>query len=187
MLARAKPANLRKELIVRAAKLKRPEGSENPVAVDATAGLGEDSFLLAAAGFDVFLYERNPLIAALLRDALERAQGDPALAPIVGRMRLAEEDSTHALVENSHDPDVVVLDPMFPEHRKSSSAKKKLRLIQQLEEPCDDERRLLDAALCTHAKKIVIKRPPKGPHLAHVKPSYSLSGKAVRFDVIVRA
>ena len=37
-------------------------------AVDATAGLGEDAFLLAGAGFQVNLYERNPVIAALLYD-----------------------------------------------------------------------------------------------------------------------
>ncbi len=187
MLARTKPANLHRELLVRAAKLKRPPSENPPVALDATAGLGEDSFLLAAAGFEVFLYERNPLIAALLRDALDRAAADPALASIACRMHFEEADSTFALESNAHEPSVVVLDPMFPEHRKSSSAKKKLKLIQQLEDPCDDEERLLDAALRTQAKKIIIKRPPKGPFLAQVKPSYSLSGKAVRYDVIVRA
>ena len=44
---------------------------------------------------------------------------------------------------------------------------------------------VLDAALAARPRKIVIKRPPKGPWLAGVKPSHSLAGKAVRYDVIV--
>ena len=46
---------------------------EHPRAVDATAGLGEDSLLLAAAGFEVTLCEADPVIAVLLEDALTRA------------------------------------------------------------------------------------------------------------------
>ena len=72
MLPRLKPTNLNRELLVKAAKVKA-DGGERPRAVDATAGLGDDSLLLAAAGFDVVLIERNPVIAALLQDALERA------------------------------------------------------------------------------------------------------------------
>jgi len=36
-----------------------------------------------------------------------------------------------------------------------------------------------------HPRKVVIKRPVKGPLLAGVKPSYQLAGKAVRYDVLV--
>ena len=46
------------------------------------------------------------------------------------------------------------------------------------------EAELLDAALAARPRKVVIKRPPKGPYLAGKKPSYSLTGKAVRYDVI---
>ena len=45
------------------------KGIESPWAIDATAGFGEDSLLLAAAGFTVDLYERDCVIAALLKDA----------------------------------------------------------------------------------------------------------------------
>ncbi|MDD7203656.1 MAG: class I SAM-dependent methyltransferase, partial [Coriobacteriaceae bacterium] len=34
---------------------------------------------------------------------------------------------------------------------------------------------------------VVVKRPPKGPYLAGVKPSYSLDSKAIRYDVHVFA
>lgn len=208
MLARTRPGKLERELLVRAAKVK---GAESPVAVDATAGLGEDSFLLAAAGFRVRMYESDPVIAALLRDALERALGDPSLAGIAQRMELFEEDSVRAMETLAHasalesgdaatsgagagdkgasvrTPDVIYLDPMFPERRKSAAVKKKFQLIHHLEKPCSNEEEMLLAAIRASPRKVVVKRPAKGPYLAGVKPSYSIAGKAVRFDCITPA
>ena len=71
MIPRLRPSNLNREFLVKAGRMK---GIERPVAIDATAGLGEDSLLLAAAGFRVHLFEYNPVIAALLLDAMERAR-----------------------------------------------------------------------------------------------------------------
>ena len=188
LISRIKPANLNRELLVRAAKIKGLSASVRPRAIDATAGLGEDSLLLAAAGFEVQLFERNPVIATLLRDALERALAVPELSDAASRMHVTEGDSIAALLriaEQPCKPDVVFLDPMFPAKQKNSAVKKKLQLLQRLEQPCEDERALLDAALSAHPRKIVIKRPVKGPHLAGHVPSYSLTGKAVRYDCIV--
>ena len=180
LLPRIRRGNLASEHLVRAVKIK---GIAEPLVVDATAGLGEDAFLLAAAGCRVLLFERDPVIAALLRDALERAKADPETAPIASRLTLRPEDSIPVLPTLS--PDVVLLDPMFPERKKTALVKKKFQLIHLLEKPCEDERALLDAALAARPKRIVIKRPAKGPFLAGVKPSYSLDGSAVRFDCIV--
>ena len=180
LLPRIRRGNLASEHLVRAVKIK---GIAEPLVVDATAGLGEDAFLLAAAGCRVLLFEYDPVIAALLRDALERAKADPETAPIASRLTLRPEDSIPVLPTLS--PDVVLLDPMFPERKKTALVKKKFQLIHLLEKPCEDERALLDAALAARPKRIVIKRPAKGPFLAGVKPSYSLDGSAVRFDCIV--
>lgn len=182
MLPRLRQRPLHKELLVRAAKLK---GVPHPVAVDATAGLGEDSLLLAAAGFEVTLFERDSLIAALLRDAVLRARDNPTLAAAANRMHVIEGDSIAGLRNLEASPDVVFLDPMFPARTKSAAVKKKLQVIQLLEEPCDDEAQLVEAALAARPRKVIIKRPIKGPHLAGLKPSYSLTGKAVRYDVLV--
>ena len=67
MLSRLKQGRLQQELLVKAARTK---GIEQPWAIDATACFGEDSLLLAAAGFTVDLYEQDCVIAALLQDAL---------------------------------------------------------------------------------------------------------------------
>ena len=189
LLPRLRPGNLNGELIVKAARTKRAT-QVLPFAIDATAGLGEDSILLAAAGFRVILYENDPVIAALLRDALRRATDDPDLAAVVSRMELREEDSIAALRRDHREqevPEVIFLDPMFPERQKSALVKKKFQLLQRLESPCTDEEELLAAALTANPRKILVKRPLKGPWLAGVKPAYSLSGKAVRIDVLLPA
>ncbi|MBR2000759.1 MAG: class I SAM-dependent methyltransferase, partial [Firmicutes bacterium] len=82
-------------------------------------------------------------------------------------------------------PDVIRLDPMFPERQKSALVKKKLQMIQKLETPCTDEKEIVSAAMSARPKKLIIKRPPKGPWLAGLKPDYSNEGKAVRFDCFV--
>ena len=180
MLPRLRADRLNGELLVRAAKIKDPAGPLT--ALDATAGLGEDSLLLAAAGFQVTLFERNPIIYELLRDAMTRAAAVPELAPIMERMHLIHGDSTEAMARLETAPDVILLDPMFPERQKSALVKKKLQMIQKLEFPCLDEKAIFLAAAQAAPRKLVIKRPPKGPFLAGIKPDYSISGKAVRFD-----
>lgn len=183
MIKRVKQSNLERELLVRVSKIKNQSGGL--IAVDATAGMGEDSILLAAAGFYVHLYEYDPVIAALLEDALKRAAFIPELSHIVAHMELHQEDSIEALNNMPIKPDVVLLDPMFPTRQKSALVKKKFQLLQRLEQPCSDENELLEAAKKVHPKKIVIKRPAKGPFLAGMKPSHSLEGKAIRYDCIV--
>ena len=247
MLPRAKQGRLQQELLVKAVKPSSFFAAQSaagaavpaPLAIDATAGLGDDAFLLAACGFEVLMFERDKTIAALLGDALARAKADVKTAAVANRMRLAAGDSIAAMrdfaqqggetVRNdardvnqnarcgindeqndgnaaqsarttkqaagevaatcaiNRKPSVVLLDPMFPARTKSAAVKKKFQLIHQLEKPCADEEDLLQAALLVGASKVIVKRPAKGPFLAGKKPSYSISGKAVRYDVFVPA
>lgn len=181
MLRRVTSGRLQHEMLVKITKTK----SECPLAVDAAAGMGEDAFLLAAAGYRVQLFEQDPVIAALLKDALRRAQLHEQLTEIVDRMDLTEGNSIELMPRLTEQPEIVYLDPMFPPRRKSGLIHKKLQLIQKLEQPCSNEAELLSAAISLHPKKIVIKRPLKGECLAGRKPSYSVKGKAIRYDVIV--
>lgn len=183
MLKRLKLHNLNGEMLVKAAKLKGKEGT--PLAIDATAGMGEDSLLLAAAGFEVILFEKNPVIAALLKDTLSRAAQMEELSEIVSRMKCIEADSIIEMRKLDRKPDVILLDPMFPSRQKSGLIKKKFQLLQQLEQPAMDGEEMLSSAMDAKPHKIVIKRPQKGPFLADKKPDYSLSGKAIRYDCII--
>lgn len=187
--------------------------SHNTV-IDATAGLGQDSFLLAAAGFSVEMYEQDPIIAALLQDALERGSKNAALATVISNMHLYKQDSVSALKDHAYalgithpsgeaqspiadndsfaqtnlrKPEVIYLDPMFPARTKSAAVKKKFQLLHQLEHPCENEIELFEAAQMLRPHKIVVKRMLKGPYLANKKPSYSIKGKAIRYDCYVYA
>lgn len=182
LLPRVKDEMWKHEMLVKAAKFKNPE---HPLtAIDATAGLGEDSLLLAAAGFSVTLFEYNPVIAALLKDALRQAKKHPVLKEMVSRMKVIEGNSIEEMPKLLDEYDVVYLDPMFPERQKSSLIKKKFQLLQKLESPCMEGEKMLNAALQVNAKRIIIKRPAKGPFIADVKPEYSITGKAIRYDCI---
>ena len=139
MMPRLTQRNLASELLVKAAKVKGDR--TQMLAVDATAGFGEDALLLAAAGFRVRMYERNPYIAELLADAMRRAMNgsgearESMLAAIVARMELVRGDSIPALAGMEAAPDVILLDPMFPERTKSAAVRKKFQLLHHLIEP----------------------------------------------------
>jgi 16S rRNA (guanine1516-N2)-methyltransferase len=165
-------------MLVRAAKTADAPGR----AIDATAGMGEDSFLLAAYGYEVTMYEQNPVIAALLRDALRRAKKQVVLKDIVCRMHLVEGNSIDLLAKQADPVDLIYLDPMFPARQKSGLINKKLQLIQKMEPPCGEEEALFAAAISANPSKIIVKRPLKSPHLAGKNPNYTLNGKAIRYD-----
>jgi len=181
MLRRVSDGRLAHEMLVRAAKT----DETNLRAIDATAGMGEDSFLIAAYGYDVTLYEQNPVIACLLKDAIRRGKKNPKLKDIVNRMHLVEGDSVELLSNYVDKVDFIYLDPMFPGRQKSGLINKKLQLIQKLEPPCSEEKDLFDAAIKAGPSKIVVKRPLKSPHLDGRKPNYILNGKAIRYDCYV--
>ena len=178
MLHRVTNGRLQHEMLVRAAKSDKPGRK----AIDATAGMGEDAFLLAAQGYEVTLFEQNPVIAVLLKDALRRAKKHPVLKDIASRMNLVQDNSVEGMSKLLDPVDVIYLDPMFPARQKSSLINKKLQLIQKLEPPCSEETDLFDAAISASPSKIIVKRPLKSEFLAGRKPSYTLNGKAIGYD-----
>lgn len=184
MMHRITNGRLEHEMLVRA--VKTDETGKTLKAVDATAGMGEDAFLIAAYGYEVILCEQNPVIAVLLKDALRRAKRDPYLKNIAGRMTVKCTDSVEYLSKNLDKIDVVYLDPMFPARQKSGLINKKLQLIQKLEPPCSAEKELFEAAILSKAERIIVKRPLKSQNLAGKTPNYMLKGKAIRYDCYVQ-
>ncbi len=178
--ARRRSRHTGSELLIQAAKIRRVQ---NPLLIDATAGLGRDGFLLATHGFRVEMIELHPVMAALLADGLARAERVEALQPVVERIRLYQGDSGERLAHLEEVPEVIYLDPMFPQRSKSAKVKQNLRLLQYLDDQSIAPEPLLSAALAVGANKVVVKRPLKGPYLAGRPPSYSLKGKAIRFDI----
>jgi len=82
-------------------------------------------------------------------------------------------------------PDVVYLDPMYPERQKSAAVKKEMAYFHQLIGSAQntDDAELLAAARDVATKRIVVKRPRLGALLAQCTPAYQYSGKSTRFDI----
>lgn len=159
----------------------------NPHVIDATAGLGRESFVLATLGCTVTLLERSPTIHALLQDGLARARtsGDSEVQAITARMTLHHTSAHDWLPKLSSAtlPDVIYLDPMFPERQKSALVQKEMRFFHQIVGEDRDSNELLDIARQYAKHRVVVKRPSHAPELGGCKPAFVISGKAVRYDV----
>lgn len=163
--------------------------------VDATAGLAGDSFVMACLGANVLMLERNPVLALMIDEALcsaSRKTGDEELGSIVDRMQLMHVDSIDWLKQQKDESlDIVYLDPMFPERKKTAAVKKEMQLLQSLLENTSidvslsafEESELLGQARRASRFRTVVKRPRHAPPLAGEKPGYSLEGKSTRYDI----
>lgn len=182
MRYRSDQAGLKKELLARALGMKP---KDHPRIIDATAGLGRDSFILAKLGFTVTLLERSPVIFALLRDALSRAAADSTMSEVTARMHLIQTDAVSWLAQLKDDqrPDIIYLDPMFPERDKTALVKKEMVILQNLLKNEPDSLNLFDSAMTCSQKRVVVKRPRLAPALSEIAPSYTLTGKNSRFDI----
>jgi len=173
-------SSIRHQNIAKALGLK---GGQRPAVLDATAGLGKDAFLMASLGCEVSLLERSALVHALLADGLTRSgyYGEE-IAAILGRMNLHFGDLLE-FVTDSKQFDVVYLDPMFPERRKSAKVKKDMALLQQLLGHQSDGAELLDSAKRLAKKRVVVKRAKLSPHLGSGNPDIEFKGSSSRYDV----
>ena len=182
MQHRIKKATLKNELLARAIGL-RPK--DLPVIVDTTAGLGRDSMILAALGFKITLLERSPPLYLLLQDALNRAKKEKEMLPLVNRLHLIQVDATLWLKELTLDtyPDVIYIDPMFPERKKSSSVKKEMLILRDLLGNDTDSADLFHLALSCAKKRVVVKRPRLTKNRIENTPHFAITGKSSRFDI----
>jgi 16S rRNA (guanine1516-N2)-methyltransferase len=155
-----------------------------PHVLDATAGLGRDSFVLASLGCQVTMIERNPVVAALLENGLERAKLNHDISDIAENMSLGHFSLTHGKTDVTN-VDIVYLDPMYPHREKSAAVKKEMRVFQTLVGEDLDADELLAPALELAKYRVVVKRPTYAPPLADKKPSTEIKMKKNRFDVYV--
>lgn len=157
----------------------------NPSIIDATAGLGRDAFVFASLGCQVTLIEQQPLVAALLADAIQRAQTDVEAAEIIARMQLHHGNAMDYLANLSETerPDVVYLDPMYPAREKSALVKKEMQLLHQLVGPDSNSEDLLNLARKVALKRVTVKRPKGADYFANQKPHVSIESKNTRYDI----
>ncbi|TNF34332.1 MAG: 16S rRNA methyltransferase [Gammaproteobacteria bacterium] len=164
------------------------QGQAAPSILDATAGLAKDAFVLACLGCAVTLIERSPIVAALVQDAIERAAGDSEFGILLAQgFHLINQDARSYMqaISIEQQPDVVYLDPMYPERKKSALVKKNMQILQKLLGQDEDTEQLLNAALACARKRVVVKRPKGAETIAGRQPTLSYESKNTRYDVYV--
>lgn len=183
MQQRLQKSHGRSELIARAVGIK---GAYRPTIIDATAGLGYDSVILANLGCEVDMVERSPVVFALLEDGLKRAKHREF--EWVSRLSLTFEDARHFLqrrIDQNNLVDVVYLDPMFPDRLKSALVKKEMRILKQIVGKDTDADQIYQLAKQCAKKRVVIKRPTLAGPLTSELPTISYPAKVCRFDVLM--
>lgn len=178
---RMKQSRSGKELLAKAVGIKGPY---KPTIIDATAGLGRDSLILAYLGCQVLMIERSKKIFERLEKTLEQLSQDLDLHQKM-QLQLIHSDAIDYLsqLKPTDYPDVIYLDPMFPERRKSALVKKEMRLLRDIVGEDPDAPALLAIALKRAKKRVVVKRPRLAPVLGDQEPSFVIKGKSQRLDV----
>ena len=169
------------------------QGTAPPSVLDATAGLAKDAYVLACLGCSMTLVERSPIIVELIKDAIHRAIDDEHFKTILEKgFEVINQSSIEYLTElankelsKENNPDVIYLDPMYPDKKKSASVKKNMQILQKLLGKDEDTQELLNAALNVAKKRVVVKRPKGAENLTELKPTYTVESKKTRYDVYI--
>ena len=159
------------------------KSNKNRNIIDATAGLGYDSFILASLGANVTLIERSEKIYKLLQDGISEGMlygGE--ISKILGRMSLIYGDSKNILPQLS--PEVILIDTMYKDRKKSALVKNDMRLVREIVGTDSDYTELIEVALKFALNRVVIKQPRYAEPLKEIKAcSHQILGKTIRYDV----
>jgi len=161
-------------------------GKHTKTVIDATGGWGGDTLLMCAQGLQVTLIERHPILALLLRDAMQRlASTDWARQHRVIVPEVYQGNAIDVL-PNMPIADAVYLDPMFPPKRKKSAATNKyMALLHELIGQDDDVHQLWQVALASVNKRVVVKRPDYAEPIGQ-QPDVRFGSKLVHYDVYLK-
>ncbi len=159
------------------------KSNKNRNIIDATAGLGYDSFILASLGANVTLIERSEKIYKLLQDGISEGMlygGE--ISKIIGRMNLIYGDSKNILPQLS--PEVILIDTMYKDRKKSALVKNDMRLVRKIVGTDSDYTELIEVALKFALNRVVIKQPRYAKPLKEIKEcSHQILGRTIRYDV----
>lgn len=180
-------AGRKSELLLQACKL-----TADSKVIDATAGFGHDSLILASGGANVTMLEQNPLMALLLILEKQRMGLEPNWEGLMGRLDIRFKNSvawfeSSATKNKDLQADVIYLDPMFPnDSYQGAKVGKGMQILHDLALPptAKQEQALLNLAQQAIKKngRVVVKRPKNAPFLAHVASDESWENDVVRFD-----
>lgn len=160
----------------------------NPTIIDATAGLARDAYVLATLGCQITLIEQSPVLYTLLKDGISRALVSENTEHSAKNFTNLVNSSSQLYLEHmdpDSKPDVIYIDPMYPERKKSALVKKDMQILHKLIGNSEDEEDLLTTALQYAKRRVVVKRPVHAEQIAGINPTMEISSKKTRYDVYV--
>jgi len=159
---------------------------KTPMIIDATAGLGRDSFLLASLGAKVILIERSEKMHALLADGMKRAAREGGeFREIICRMTLMKGDAKDFLHELAGE--AILIDPMHPPRKSSALVRQELRQVREIVGTDDDAGDLVRLAFKHATNRVVLKWPAKADPIRGIKKcTHQIRGKTTRYDVFMK-
>ena len=192
-------AGRKSELILQAAKI-----TADSQVIDATAGFGHDSLILASTGAQVIMLEQQPLMALLLLVEQQRMSQQLNWQKLMSRLSIINIDALSyfasmqdSIIKKETAINVVYLDPMFPADSfqdsktgKGAKVGKQMQALHHLAQPptLGQEIALLNNACAVVAinkenhSRVIVKRPQQAPFMANETPDESWHNAAVRFD-----
>lgn len=156
------------EKLARALGIKKgkPRGS----VCDATAGMLGDTLLMSCFEINrLDAYERHPIPAALITNALKHAESCFNFHPF-------------SVLEAQNAYDVIFFDPMYEDKNTKSAPKKEMQIFRQVIGADEDATEVAKNLLTRCKDRLVIKRPAKSKPLLEGF-SHQIMGKSTRYDV----
>jgi len=159
--------------------------NKNRNIIDATAGLGYDSFILASLGAKVTLIERSDKMYEILQNGInEGVSFGGEIEKIINRMDLLFGDSKDILPKLS--PEVIMIDTMYKDRKKTALVKNNMRLVREIVGPDSDYIELLKVALNCAKNRVVLKQPRYAEPIKEItKCSHQILGKTIRYDIFM--
>ena len=159
--------------------------NKNRNIIDATAGLGYDSFILASIGAKVTLIERSQKMYELLQNGIDEGKSfGGEIEKIINRMELVFGDSKDILPKLT--PEVIMIDTMYKDRKKTALVKNNMRLVREIVGPDSDYIELLKVALNCAQNRVVLKQPRYAEPIKEIKKcSHQILGKTIRYDIFM--
>ena len=150
--------------------------------LDVTAGFGKDSLEISKLSNceSLVLLEKEKWLCKILEDGMKIARSTRT-QNLVKKFEIINTDNLKFLEGNKSNFDLIYIDPMFFGVSKSK-AKKHMQALRDLSSKLEDSQ-ILGKCLKLAKNRIVIKRHKNMHYLENFRPTRSIEGKVIRYDI----
>ncbi len=169
-------SNISQEAILKACGVRQ---DNKPSILDLTGGWGIDGYILARAGCEVLLLERDPIVHLLLEDGIRRLR-----EKIDCKISAKNINAIQYLAENDINHEVIYLDPIRPQDNKRVKNKKEIEILRKIIQEDQTYDDLLSTALHKIRERLVIKSGRYDSlNIVGNSPNFTIFGRNTKFDI----